>query len=312
MRKFFLVVLIFAVFFVPVTAWAAGQNIVISGPIAIDVYGNGTPPDGTPLAVWPDNADGNSVTVNNGGSVNMSITGGYADSNTGDVTATGNTVEINGGTVGADIYGGYASSNTGDAAATGNTVEINGGTVVVETYGGYAWSNAGNTAATDNTVSISGSPVLANTIIYGGSTAATGDPFTGNRLEIKTAVSVKEVRNFEFIDFYLPSGIADGGTMLALSLTTILTDVKVDLKFNTSAPNLAAGNVITLIDDVTGTFAAKTVTVSGYEFEISKSGGALIATVTGVPSESGGGGGCDMGLGLLAFAFVVPFVLKRR
>ncbi|MCL1941407.1 MAG: SYNERG-CTERM sorting domain-containing protein, partial [Synergistaceae bacterium] len=81
-----------------------------------------------------------------------------------------------------------------------------------------------------------------------------------------------------------------------------------------AAPNLSKGDVITLIDKVTGTFAKKTVTVDDYKFALSVNGGKLTATVTADPISGGdGGGGCNAaGLGFALLALAIPFVLKKR
>ena len=429
MKKVFFILALMSLCLATGAAWA-GQDIDISGVIADNVLGNGTPPDGTAPAVWPDNAEGNSVTINNGGSVagvvfggagivsvtNNSVTvnsggsvssvvaGGFASHPTDKATALGNRVNISGGSVGMDvigglaqsvgeaetkgnsvtisggsvgvmviggaamsdadaaavdnsitmsggnaledIYGGYAGSgagdvkvtgsivsmsggsaknvgggrgisNTGDVTITGSKVSISGGTINGNAGGGYIECPAGTATGTGNTLTISGNPVFhATSGLYGSNIdVGTGDEFTGNRLELKTAIVVQLVCNFEFMDFYLPSGISDGDVMLALTDSTSLTDVKVDLKFNTSPPNLAVGDVITLIDWVlmTGSFSDKTVTVSGYTFEISRTSGKLVAEVTAAPGKKGGGGGCNgFTYGLVMLALFVPFVLRGK
>ena len=145
-----------------------------------------------------------------------------------------------------------------------------------------------------------------NSILFGGHTGSEteGAAFTGNRLELKTAVRMYGVENFEFIDFCLPSKIEAGGVMLKLAEATNLDNVKVDLKFDSSRPRLAVGDTITLIN--------KEVTISGYTFEIWKSDGSLAAKVVAATSKKGGGSGCNgftISLGLLTL--FAPFALKR-
>ena len=324
MRKIFLVSLAMAMCFLSASAWAAITIDSTSGggtgiaPGA--VFGNGTPPDGETPATWPDNVTGCSVIVNSGGTVNANVYGGFAQESDG-ATATDNSVTINGGLVDGSIYGAYANGNLGDAIVTNNTVSIRGGMAPSWFYGGYAYSVSGNAFATDNTVSISGNPIFnaSETIIYGSFAEAllgTSDAFTGNRLEIKTVVSVKQVRSFEYMDFYLPSDATAGDTMLTLILETDLNNVNVDLKFDGAAPNLVVGDVITLIDNITtGTFASKNVKVFGYTFALSEDGGALVAELTAMPTtaKKSGGGGCNVfayGLGLFTLFF--PFVQIGR
>ena len=77
--------------------------------------------------------------------------------------------------------------------------------------------------------------------------------------------------------FCLPSDITNNAVMLTSITAPDLTDVIIDLKFNTTAPTLVVGNAVTLID------------------------GKLVATVTGTPGtkETAGGGGCNSGVGMV-------------
>ncbi|MCL2011034.1 MAG: hypothetical protein FWG71_10910, partial [Synergistaceae bacterium] len=132
-------VLALGLFFVPLPAFAA-QHIVIDTDVGDTwVYGNSPNPNGTqePNELT---ATGNSVTVNSGGKVDLSVICGYADSTSDNAAATGNSVTVNsGGTVGRSVYGGYARSDSGTATATGNSVTVNsGGAVRQNVYGGYA------------------------------------------------------------------------------------------------------------------------------------------------------------------------------
>ena len=332
-------------------AWAAapgGNTVTINGVFAGHAYGNSTnggvtanadPWDNTlnieSGADIPDSAFGaqyngavevkNNTANMNGGKVGVGIFGGRNDSSGG---AKNNTATISGGTAGyADggysefgdandnkvtISGGTVTGNVtgGDGGGDGNnnTVTISGGTVKGDVIGGYGENGDAN----DNTVTISGSPTFgANTILYGGAIGSGTGNVTGNKLELKTAVSVKGVRTFEFIDFHLPADIAAGGNMLTVTDAASLGNVKVDLKFAGATPNLSKSDVITLIDKVTGTFTIKAVTISDYRFVLSVNEGKLIAIVTAAPG--GGGGGCNAGLGFLGLlALAIPFVLKKR
>ena len=389
-----------ALMLLPMTAGAASDIIIEGRTVNDDVHGNGSQPDGD--LSWPlpeiETATGNSVTINNGGTVTGSVYGGIANSNTSNATATGNGVTINNGgmangmiviggraysetgiatatdnsstvnsvgTTTGTVQGGNAESTTSDATSTGNTVTINGGTVEYATggqaltmddgiatvtgnnatvnsgstvtenvAGGIAitfgdagtatttgntvtisggsigadviggWSqiwgaNTGTGSATGNTVTISGSPTFSASTIYGGRVTdgysppgvLPGDATTGNRLELKTSeLTVAGVQNFQFIDFYLPSGITNNSTMLTATTATDLTDVTVDLKFDSTAPTLAVGNTITLLNGVTGTpaFAGGSAdfVIGGYAFTLSISGGNLIATAISTAPET--------------------------
>ncbi|MCL2029720.1 MAG: hypothetical protein FWG97_04815, partial [Deltaproteobacteria bacterium] len=102
-------VLALGLFFVHLAPAFAGQHIVIDTNVGnTSVYGNSPDPDGTAPPDEP-TATGNSVTVNNGGTVGLTVYGGYARSDTGNATATGNSVTVNsGGMVVWDVRGGYA------------------------------------------------------------------------------------------------------------------------------------------------------------------------------------------------------------
>ena len=264
------------------------------GRIRGDVSG-GTSEGGTAI--------GNSVTINPG-SINKDtvrgvVYGGYSEQN----HATHNTVTINGGIIRV-VYGGLANY-IGDAVY--NSVTVNDGTILMGIYGGYSdlggashntVSINGGTVNADilggmgssggdakyNTVSISGNPTFEATAgIYGGDFG--NDNFTGNKLELKTAgISVNVVQNFEFINFYLPSTIADGDTVITLAMATDLSNVTIGLDFASTDPSLAMGDVITLISSVTNRpdNDSTVFNIEQYAFLISVDGGALIATVIGV------------------------------
>ena len=250
----------------PMTAFAAGETITYPGNGVLD----NDPIWETSGSLFPNDLSGNIVTVNSG-TIAGAVYGGI--SSTGENVAN-NSVFINGGTVDGYINGGVTN---GTGNATYNSVTINGGTIRDSVIGGRSIS--GN--AINNTVTISGTPIFSvGTWLQGGMSA--GDQFTGNRLEIKsTAHMVADVIKFEYIDFYLPSTIVDGDIMLTSITASDLTGVTVDLKFDTTAPSLSVGDVITLIDGVTGTFIPKNVSVSVYKFALSVDTGKLIATYLG-------------------------------
>ncbi|MDR2924905.1 MAG: autotransporter outer membrane beta-barrel domain-containing protein, partial [Azoarcus sp.] len=272
----------------------------------------------------------NSVTVNSGGSVDLEVKGGYASEQDAPVTVSGNRVTINGGTVGSNVYGGHAygqgnASATGTASgnsvtinsgtvsgtvyggraestngsatatATNNTVTISGGTVNGNVYGGFALNNSGTVTATNNTVTISGSPTFdpSNSILYGGDIDGIGDTFSGNTLNLHSPISVYGVKNFQTLNFYLPTTLAAGGTMLTIGsggdadITASTVNVGID---GASSP-LAVGNQVTLIDASAGTLTGtpENSTANGqgmqgvtlkYEFDIAAANNMLTATVT--------------------------------
>ena len=235
-------------------------------------------------------ASGN--TVNIAGGIFGAVYGGDAASFNGPASASNNTVNFTGGTAFTMyIWGGWANvndnSSTAAITATGNRVFISGGTVNNAIIGGVSFYAEGTGHATGNTVTISGNPNLTTASLLGGQADSLGPPppngadeFTGNTLNLKTAgLTIMSLGNFEEINFYLPSNTANGTTLLTSTNPVYLTGVTVDVAYDTTAPTLAAGNTITLIDNVIGTFTAKTVTISGRTFQLSVSGGKLIATV---------------------------------
>lgn len=258
----------------------------------------------------------NSV-VMTGGSMH-DVTGGFAD---GGASADFNSVEINGGTVSDFVFGSWSTfmaarnstvSITGgqvgmvsggysqSGAATDNTVAISGGTVT-------GWLIAGGQtitgSATDNTVTISGSPIFTSSTLglYGGYCfGSCGDVFTGNRLELKTSgLTVASLGNFQYLDFYLPTTLAAGATMLTVTGTADLTDglggsSVINVGINGASSPLVVGNSVTLIqagtlttDDDLNTTATgvglQGVTLE-YVFGISAMGNNLIATVQSAPT----------------------------
>ena len=251
-------------------------------------------------------ATGNTVNVNNG-TVTEDVFGGRADvwTDTGVATAINNTVNISGGTITSDIYGGYAESDApGSATASGNTVSISGGVINGDVLGGHAgvWSGAGPVTATNNTVTLSGSASVSGTV-YGGRLASTsipGDVFTGNTLNIKSSgLTVNGVQNFEFLNFYLPTTFAAGGTMLTVTGTAQLTEnadgtgrsSKVNVGIDGASSPLKQGDQVVLIDASAGTLVtnAGLNTTAGmlgvtlkYEFDIAAdtTAGLLTATVS--------------------------------
>lgn len=219
----------------------------------------------------------------------------YAANITANGKAYSNTVEVQGGTIrnvvgaapsaiaagGGDIYNnkvlitggtitGYvaAGENNDQKSAYSNTVEIKGGSFKGDIYGGRIEDK--EQVATNNTVTIDGSDgksiTFANdTILYGGYlNNANGkiakDVFTGNTLNIKNTkdISIKDVKNFEFLNFYLPENIAKNDTMLTLSATdeTDLSRSKIGVAMSSGGIKLNLGDEIKLIEKINGTIKA--------------------------------------------------------
>ncbi|MBP3224652.1 MAG: hypothetical protein J6M14_05015, partial [Campylobacter sp.] len=190
----------------------------------------------------------NKVTISDG-TVNANVFGGYSYNG----LATGNTVTISGGTVSGSVYGGR--SVTADAA-TNNTVIISGGSIEGDVIGGYANSTYpySNFEATGNTVTYTGGTINGKIRVgYSGYTGA--DMLTGNTLNIGIAdkkisntLNAENIYNFENLNFYLASGIADGFTALNLTGTgnTDLSKTTVTA-YLSDASNLTKDSTVHLI-----------------------------------------------------------------
>ena len=266
-------------------------NTSFAGKSGLNIYGGYAVATGLGSMT----ANENTVTLN-GGTADQ-VYGGFAESTT--ATANNNTVTMSGGSV-TTIYGGYADvgslSGVYTTTASGNAVNISGGTVGT-VYGGFVDAPSGTKQATNNIVTISSSHGLSSASLYGGylSGGATGDAFTGNTLNIKTsALTLANVYNFQHLNFYLPSTVSAGDTMLTVTGTADLTgnagrSSSVNVGINGSTSPLLPGDTITLIN------AGTLVTNSGlntkasgkgmqgvtllYNFDIATNGNKLLATV---------------------------------
>ena len=171
--------------------------------------------------------------------------GGYSE--TGNVNY--NTLNIYGGTINGNVYGGRASySGSGSSGdAIGDTINVSGGAIDGSVYGGWA----PNGYARDNTLNISGSPDLSNASLYAG-LGMSDDAVSGNTLNIFTKnITAKNIYGFESLNFYLPSGIQNGDTLLTLTNgATDLTSTTVNL--NAFGGNIQTGNVINLLTNTNG------------------------------------------------------------
>lgn len=176
-----------------------------------------------------------------------------------------NKVLITGGTIKGYVAGG---ENNHNKSAYSNTVEIKGGSFEKDIYGGKIEDK--EQVATNNTVTIDGSDgknitFANNTILYGGYLiSANGkiakDVFTGNTLNIKNKkdIYIKDVKNFEFLNFYLPENIAKDDTVLTLSAAdeTDLSRSKIGVAMSTGGIKLNLGDEIKLIEKTNGTIKA--------------------------------------------------------
>ena len=225
------------------------------------LHGLRTPLGGVYGGGYTINGDANNNTVTISGGTVEQAKGGRILEN-GD--ATNNTAIMSGGTVEKWLVGGQTKNGN----ATGNTVTISGGTMNGNEIIGGQTEN-GN--AINNTVTISGNPIFGpDTRIWGGNSAS-GGIITGNTLNWRTfGPKVAGVHDFQNLNFFLPSGIVNNAIMISVTTYEVnLLGVNVDLSFDSTTPSLEIGNVITLIDNVNGTMADKTVVVGAYTFKIS-------------------------------------------
>jgi outer membrane autotransporter protein len=181
-------VLALSLIFAPASGVLAGQTIPINGTVNHDVYGNGDAADngrapGDNPANLANSPDGNTVSVT-GGTVDgavLGVFGGYAESTSGDATASNNTVTVSDSRVGdslgvgGDIFGGRTLSVPGSATASNNTVTVSGSDVS-SIHGGSADNydpySSGRAEASNNTVTVSGGTVKDR--ITGGSADSEG------------------------------------------------------------------------------------------------------------------------------------------
>ena len=249
---------------------------------------------------WSMTASGNTVTIN-GGTANSAFGGlAYVDSMVGpaSATASGNTVNLSGGTI-SNLYGGYAVANYlgGTHTASGNIINISGGTVG-SVIGGAVTAPYGTGVATNNIVTISGSPDLSAANLYGGylSMTTSGDAFTGNTLNVKTSgLTVNNIANFQYLNFYLPSSLSAGDTVMTVTGTADLTGSSgrssvINVGIDGSSSPLQIGDTVTLIDAgtlITNSGLNSSASGTGmqgvtlvYNFDITTENNKLLATVS--------------------------------
>jgi hypothetical protein len=275
---------------------------------------------------------GNSAVIN-GGTVNIAVLGAEHALENGNTSATNNSVEVNGGIVAGAAGGEAVSFVSGDALANGNTVDITDGTIAVSVYGGYAYSESGQAGASNNTVRIG--PGLPATVfgsfveLYGGyADTDTGTIVsTGNTLQIESAgLSVYSLAFFQRFEFTLPAGLANGGSVLAV---TNWPDLGTNAVMTVSAApgfTVSPGDMYTLIDCtaasclLNGTVAAasQSGTIGGYPYTLAVESDTVVLRIlqpvqsraaTSVPVA---GGGVLAALGLLLAGLAAVGLRRRR
>ena len=203
---------------------ATGNIVTLSGGTVSSVYG-GTAAAGT--------ASSNIVNVNDGGTITTTVAGGASD--TGDVT--GNVLNINGGTVG-----------------TTESTDENGNLII----GGL--SQSGN--VTDNTINVYGGTLGSMMSLYGGLVTSTGSSGSGNTLNMyNKANTVKNLGNFQTMNFYVPKGTTPGETMITVTGTADVSNTAIYGAVDDST-KMSKGQVINLIVDNGG------ITSNGTEYKM--------------------------------------------
>lgn len=233
---------------------AYNNHVVVTGGQIDTVYGANVTNTGK--------AYRNIVEVQGGNITNVIGAATFATGD-GGLDIYNNKVLITGGTIKGYVAGGENSKN---GSAYSNTVEIKGGSFEKDIYGGKIEDK--EQVATKNTVTIDGSGIVfnKNITIYGGAFVdgrnqeTPKDVFTGNTLNIKNKkdIFIKDVKNFEFLNFYLPENIAKDNTVLTLSAAdeTDLSRSKIGVAMSSGAIKLNLGDEIKLIEKTNGTIKA--------------------------------------------------------
>ena len=270
---------------------------------------------GSALLIWGGDADaseyvagntssasGNSVTVSGG--TFGSVHGGNSQSYNGPASADGNTVRVTGVTV-DDISGGLAMVNMGGSTATAtsnnNEVIVTDSAVTYSVYGGsVVYDSARSFVSNGNRITLSGNTSVGGGV-YGGALLHDTNNYngsTGNTLNIVNpgsgGITVSGgVKYFQHYNFYLPSSMTAGGTMLRVGGTACVNGATVNVGIDGASSPLRAGDTVTLIDAGTldGTPANSTADGQGmqgvtlrYQFDISTAANRLLATVSGAPA----------------------------
>jgi len=269
-------------------------------------------------------ATNNSVTIEESAAILAIIYGGWGARN-----ATGNTITINDmRTANAHIFGGFSYGGFySHRDEEGHIIEY------IDDDGFYMLRpsfipTGGN--ATGNTVELSYARGLISQLFGGalGERNTTGDAFTGNTLNFSPsdrALQVDELANFEFINFYLPGNVANGGTILTAERAWIqyqYVQSEINVRFVDDAPArpLRVNDRIILIDASHALHGTPRNTTVGpvrgrgheYTFALSvdADGRRLIATVTevtgsGDPRRRDDIDGCNAGMGTAGMLVLV-------
>ncbi|MBQ1614218.1 MAG: autotransporter outer membrane beta-barrel domain-containing protein [Selenomonas sp.] len=261
-------------------------------------------------SVFADDAStGNTITVTNftAPGYDLRIAGGYAAGG----AVTGNKISVTNSTLRGILAGGY---NSADGEVSGNVITLGEGTKVadgatLQVFGGYSHTDSQENVK-NNTVNIL--TAIQLDALKGGENTIYNAGKNGNTLNIAAKnVSTNYFDGFANINFFLPSGIANGDTMLTVNNggnATDLSDVKVGVAMQSGA-SLNKNDNVNLIVNANGLNNAPTalteiagehitvaapgglITDKKYTFALSNStdNKALVATVSNVEEVVAGG-----------------------
>lgn len=228
--------------------------------------------------------------------------GGYGNG----TAVTGNTVKITNSSLQGMVTGGYSA---GEDEVSGNVLTLGTGTTVVsgqslQVFGGYTSSEADKIA--NNTVNVL-VPIELEALKGGENKTYTAGA-NGNTLNVAAKnVKTNWFGSFEKVNFFLPSDIANGDTMLTINNggnATDLSGVKVGVTALKDV-NLEKGNTVNLIVNENGLNNLPTeltaienkdiqlvtpdslLSDKEYTFGLEANEKALVATVTNVNSVTG-------------------------
>lgn len=145
---------------------------------------------------------------------------------------------------------------------SGNTINISGGSIIGGIRAGVGYTDDVN--ITNNFINIWGNPNLTSAWLYGFSGSDDSNPsHSGNTLNLASQITVYNISNFEALNFFIPKGMTNGGTMLTLTDTsgTNLSGTAIRAAMQ-GGSTLDTGDTVTLIQSA-GTITTDSSTTYG-------------------------------------------------
>lgn len=256
-------------------------------------------------SVFGDDAStGNTITVTNftAPGYDLRIAGGYGAGG----KVSGNKIITTNSTLRGILSGGY---NSADGEVSGNVVTLGEGTKVadgasLQVFGGYSYTESQENVK-NNTVNILTSIQLD--ALKGGENKIYNAGKNGNTLNVAAKnVSTNYFDGFENINFFLPSDIASGDTMLSINnggQATSLDGVKVGVAMQAGAALNKNDSVKLIVNDnglsnaptalteiakenITMAAPSGLITDKEYTFSLSSTDNALVATVDNIAEKA--------------------------